>query len=163
ASVSPIIYANRCSGGCMVTQSDHNDAHNHLSTMVKPGTSILQEFQNDAGMTGAPADAEWGQVLQCLKEIYSPFNITVTDQLPPASMNYTELMIGGQPTDLGFSTDVLGIAPAHIDCNAYDNAIAFSFANHEPLQDRVYNICWTAGQESAHNFGLDHVYQYSDG
>src|SRR5262245_13434153 len=43
ASVSPIIYANRCSGGCMVTQSDHNDAHNHLSTMVKPGTSILQE------------------------------------------------------------------------------------------------------------------------
>jgi MYXO-CTERM domain-containing protein len=29
--------------------------------------------------------------------------------------------------------------------------------------DRVYNICWTAAQESAHNYGLDHAFQYSDG
>jgi hypothetical protein len=163
AAVSPIIYANRCTGGCMVTLSDHNDAKNHLSTMVKPGTSTLGEFANDMGQTGSAADAEWAQVMQCLKEVYSPFNIMVTDVLPPSNVNWTELMIGGQPTDLGFPVDVLGIAPAHIDCNAYDNAIAFSFANHEPLTDRVYNICWTAAQESAHNFGLDHEYQFSDG
>lgn len=163
AAVSPIIYLNRCTGGCMVTRSDHNDAKLHLATMVQTG--VLSEFANDAGQTGAAADAEWAQIVQCVKEVYSPFNLTVTDQLPASNVNWTEGMVGGQPTDLGFPVDVLGIAPAHIDCNAYDNAIAFSFANHEPGSglSRVYNICWTIAQETAHNFGLDHEYQYSDG
>lgn len=163
ASVSRLIYLNRCSGGCTVTQSDHNDARNHLATMVKPGTSTLTEFANDAGQVGAAADAEWAQVVQCLKEVYSPFNISLTDQQPAANQSYTEVMIAGQPTDLGFSTQVLGIAPVHVDCNAYDNAIAFAFANHEQIANRVLGICWTAAQESAHNFGLDHEFQFADG
>jgi hypothetical protein len=40
---------------------------------------------------------------------------------------------------------------------------AFSFANHEPQDDRIYRICWTAAQETAHHFGLDHEYQFADG
>lgn len=163
ATVSKIIYLNRCSGGCMVTQSDHNDARNHLSTMVKAGTSILTEFANTTGEVGSAADGEWAQVVQCLKEVYSPFNVTVTDQKPAADQTYTELMIAGQPTDLGFSPQVLGIAPVHIDCNAYDNAIAFAFANHQPPTNRVLGVCWTAAQEAAHNYGLDHQFQFVDG
>lgn len=163
ATVSKIIYLNRCSSGCTVTQSDHNDARNHLSTMVKAGTSTLTEFANTNGEVGGAADGEWAQVVQCLKEVYSPFNVVVTDQKPAADQTYTELMIAGQPTDLGFSPQVLGIAPVHIDCNAYDNAIAFAFANHQPPSNRVTGICWTAAQEAAHNFGLDHEFQFSDG
>lgn len=161
--ISHVIYLNRCSGGCSVTQSDHNDARNHLSTMVKPGTSVLTEFANTAGQVGSAADAEWGQVVQCLREVYSPFDVALTDQQPPANQAYTELMIAGQPTDLGFSPQILGVAPVHIDCNAYDNAIAFAFANHQSAINRVLGICWTAAQESAHNFGLDHEFQFSDG
>ncbi len=162
-AVSGVIYLNRCSGGCMVTQSDHNDARNHLSTMIQPGTSVLTEFSNSAGQIGAAADAEWGQVVQCLKEVYSPFNVAMTDQQPPPTQTYTELMIAGRPTDLGFSNEILGIAPVHLDCNAYDNAIAFAFANHQAINNRVFGICWTAAQEAAHNFGLDHEFQFVDG
>ncbi len=43
--------------------------------------------------------------------------------------------------------------------------ISFSFANHHPGKGttRVLDICWTAAQESAHAFGLDHEYVFTDG
>lgn len=159
--VSPVIYANRCTGGCMVTGSDHSDAKNGLSPAIQAGTSILTEFQSASGQTGAAADPLWHDVVQCLKEVYSPFNITVTD-VRPTSGQWTELMIAGVPQDVGLPNEVLGIAPVHSDCQAHDNAISFSFANHENVHD-VNNICWTAAQESAHNFGLDHEYKFANG
>lgn len=162
-SVSKLIYLNRCAGGCMVTQSNRNDARNHLSTMIKPGTSILTEFASSAGEVGSAADAEWAQVVQCLREVYSPFDVAITDQHPSPDQTYTELMIAGLPTELGFAPNVLGVAPVHIDCNAYDNAIAFAFANQPTQTNRVLGICWTAAQEAAHNFGLDHQFQFVDG
>ncbi|HEX7699720.1 MAG TPA: Ig-like domain-containing protein [Kofleriaceae bacterium] len=161
-AVTGVIYVNRCSGGCQVTQSDHSDAKLHLSPDVQSGTSTLTEFQNDAHETGALADAEWAQVVKCMQEVYSPFAVTVTDQRP-TSGQWTEIMIAGQPQDLGFPNTVLGIAPVHVDCNAYDNALSFAFANADVPTQHVYNVCWTAAQETAHNFGLDHEYQYATG
>jgi MYXO-CTERM domain-containing protein len=166
APVTPIIYVNRCVGGCPVMGGTVNDAQAHTATLIAPGPHVLTEFQNDqlcgSACTGAAADAQWAQLMQCMREVYSPFQITITD-IKPTSGYYTEIMVAGQPEDVGLDAGILGIAPVHSDCDPHDNAIAFAFANHDVQTDHVFNVCWTAAQESAHNFGLDHEYEFYDG
>jgi hypothetical protein len=115
-----------------------------------------------AGSICDTADYEWGQLVQCMTEVYSPYALTVTDTRP-TDVSYTMAVIGGSHGDLGQAKGVLGIAPLAGDCSAQDNVISFSFANDHPAQQRIYNICWTASQESAHAFGLDHEFQFVDG
>jgi MYXO-CTERM domain-containing protein len=107
------------------------------------------------------ADAIWAAVVQCMTEVYSPYAVTVTDQLPEG-VTYTEAIVAGLPTDLGEANDVLGIAPIASDCSAQNDVISFTFANRHPGAgtSRALDICWTASQETAHAFGLDHEYQF---
>lgn len=169
AQVSPTIFLNRCSGGCVVHKGSVNDARTDTSTIpmataTKPGPDfVVTEFQNAAGAIGAAADAEWAQLVQCMQEVYSPFRVTVTDVRPATGASYHQAIMAGNPGDIGLGTEILGVAPLASDCSAIDNVISFSFANHHPLADRVLNICWTAAQESAHAFGLDHEYSFTTG
>jgi MYXO-CTERM domain-containing protein len=170
ATISPYIYLNRCTGGCSVSASAMNDARTNSSSIPKMGagcpgypTCVVAEFQNAAGETGAAADQEWNEVVQCLKEVYSPFAVTVTDQKPSNGASYTMALIAGTPANIGLGDGILGIAPLAGDCSAQDNVISFSFANHHGNTDRVNNLCWTAAQETAHALGLDHEYMFSDG
>ena len=161
AQVSQTIYLERCKGGCLIHKSGVNDARTSTST-IPTQDSTVGEFANSLGQIGAAADAEWGQVVQCMKEVYSPYNVVVTDVKPTSGASYHEALIAGLPTDIGQSTDILGLAPLASDCSAIDNVISFSFANRHPPLARVLNICWTAAQESAHAFGLDHEYSFSN-
>lgn len=163
--VSNVLYLNRCIGGCMVTGGTINDARQHISTYIAPGPHVVSEYKNLAGETGPAADAEWNQVVQCIKEIYSPFNIQVVET-PPATGNYTEAIIAGDSPDVGLSRQILGVAPAHTSCSPNDNAMSYTFANNpyffgDQLR-RIWELCATAGQESAHHFGLDHAYEFYD-
>src|SRR5207237_9124223 len=72
-------------------------------------------------------------------------------------------VIAGQPGDIGQANDVLGIAPLASDCSPQDNVISFTFANHHSPTDHALSICWTAAQESAHAFGLDHEFSFPGG
>jgi hypothetical protein len=159
ASVSPTIYLERCAGGCTIRYGANNDARTNTSSIPKVLTAMIGEFMNSQQQRGRAADAEWGQIVQCMREVYSPFNVSVTDVRPAGS--YHQVVVAGQPTDIGLEPDVLGVAPLASDCRAIDNVISFTFANHHPPADRVLNICWTAAQESAHAFGLDHQYAFS--
>jgi len=161
APVSPTIYLERCKGGCLIHKGATNDARTNTST-IPAQDSPIGEFANSLGQIGTAADAEWGQVVQCMKEVYSPYNVAVTD-VKPTSGAYHEALIAGLPTDIGQSNDILGLAPLASDCSAIDNVISFTFANRHPPAARVLNICWTASQESAHAFGLDHEYQFVAG
>jgi MYXO-CTERM domain-containing protein len=107
------------------------------------------------------ADGDWAAVVQCMQEVYSPFAVTVTDTLPQGA-DYTEAIIGGIPQELDQAKDVLGIAPFASDCSAQNNVISFTFANQHPgtLATRALGVCWTAAQETAHAFGLDHEFQF---
>ncbi len=172
ATISPYIYLNRCTGGCNVMAGGLNDARTNQSTIPKMGsgcpgypTCVVQEFQNAAGMIGPAADAEWNALVQCLKEVYSPFAVTVTDQKPTTGVSYTMAIIAGKPGNIGLGDGILGIAPLAGDCSAQDNVISYSFANHHGNsgQERAWNLCWTAAQETAHALGLDHEYMFSDG
>ena len=165
--VSNVLYLNRCSGGCMVTGGTINDARQHISTYIAQGPHVVTEYKNSEGMTGAAADAEWNMLVQCMKEIYSPFNVVVTDTLPSGSGNYTEAIIAGTSADVGLSMNIGGVAPAHTSCEPNDNAMSYTFANNGYYftgnsQTRVWEVCAVAGQESAHHFGLDHSYEFYD-
>jgi hypothetical protein len=186
STISPFLYLNRCKGGCTVhSDGATNDARTQMSAIPGPGTYTIGEFANAFGQTGTTgtclldsstsctmdvqcgtngpcslADVEWAAVVQCMKEVYSPFAIQITDQVPAGGVSYTEAIIAGQPGDIGLSSGILGIAPLANDCSAQDNVISFSFANHHSPADRVNNICWTAAQETAHAFGLDHEFSF---
>lgn len=163
--VSNVIWMNRCTDGCMITGGTINDARQHIVAYIAPGQYQIPEFSNNAGEIGTAADAEWNQLVQCVKEMYSPFNITVTD-VKPASGNYSEAIVGGVSGDLGMDPNVGGVAA--FSCAPRDNAISFTFSDsgfyHYPdLQTRIWELCAVVGQESAHNFSLDHAYEFFDG
>jgi len=162
--VSPYLYLNRCTGGCVVHGGTSNDARTQHSSIPPTGDYNIGEFATATGLIGSSADADWAAVVKCMQEVYSPYAITVTDQLP-TNVSYTEAIIAGQPGDIGRPIDNLGVAPIAANCAAEDNVISFSFANHHPGSGttRLLDICWTAAQESAHAFGLDHEYMFTDG
>lgn len=163
AQISGTIYLERCKGDCIVTRGV-NDARAMTSTIPTPGAHPpISEYRNGAGLSGAAADLEWNALVQCMKEVYSPFNVVVTDVKPAPGISYHAAIIAGSPLEIGLSSDILGVAPLAGDCSPQDNVISFSFANahgQTELLSRVNNLCWTAAQESAHAFGLDHQYAF---
>ena len=161
---SPYLYLNRCSGGCMVTGGPDNDATTLASNIPTPGEYLIGEFATETGATGSAADAEWAELVQCVEEVYSPFAVMVTDTLP-TGVTYTEALVAGIPGDIGRPEDNLGISVLSSNCAPIDDGLAFIFANSHPGtgMDRIYQICWTAAQESAHLYGLDHEWMFTDG
>lgn len=183
ADVSRIIYLNRCLGGCIV-YGGVDDARAMTSSIpcgggancggggctcsgTSAGTYTISEFQNWQGQTGTAADEEWGRIVQCVREAYSPFNVTVTDVKPDSAISHTQGIIAGRPVDIGYGGLGLGgIAAGNLGCGGQDNVISFTFANIYTANnelDHVLEICSTASQETGHSFGLDHAYVFSDG
>ena len=161
AQISGTIYLERCRGGCTVTQGA-NDARSNSSSIPAKATSTIAEYKNGMGQTGAAADDEWNALVKCIREVYSPFNVTITDT-KPTNVSYHMAIIAGTPADIGLGPDILGVAPLASDCSPQNNVISFSFANahaQTEFTSRVNNLCWTAAQESAHAFGLDHQYEF---
>jgi len=161
---SPYIYLNRCVGGCEVTGGQTNDARDLESDIPPSGQFLIDEFTDGSGNTGSAADADWAALVQCMKEVYSPFDVTITDT-EPTGVTFTEVLVAGSPLNIREPSDYLGVATVSANCSPVDNVLAFAFANTHPGSgmDRIYQICWTAAQESAHAFGLDHEYQFTDG
>jgi hypothetical protein len=160
AAVSRVIYLERCTGGCAI-RVGASDARTSTSMIPMKPAPVIGEFANTQGLVGAAADGEWAQIVRCMTEVYSPYGVVVTDVKPGPGQAYHEAIIAGRPDDIGFASDILGVAPLASDCRAIDNVISFSFANQHPPGQRVVNICWTAAQESAHAYGLDHEFAFS--
>jgi len=157
ALVSPIIYLNRCVGGCMVMPGNDDDATtaNPTSAIVAL-PSLLSEFQF--------SDTVWNDFVQCMKEVYSPFNVTVTETRPGAGTQYHHAIVAGTAQEAGLDAGVLGIAIVRGDCAPRNNAVSLSLANsHTNNATTAVTLCWTAAQESAHAFGLDHAFSFVDG
>jgi hypothetical protein len=180
--VSPILYLNRCKGGCTI-YGGTDDARSGLSSLPctggvtcgngscscqgqHAGTYLIDEFEDSAGNTGDAADAEWDQIVQCVREVYSPYNVEVTDVLPPNGMSHNQGIVAGRPVNIGYgSAGIGGIAPYAPGCAPRDNVISFTFANIYGGSgiSRAYAICAVAAQETAHAYGLDHAWEFLDG
>jgi hypothetical protein len=99
--------------------------------------------------------------MQCLREVYSPYAVEVTDQLPASGVAYNEGIVAGIDNELnlnGFG----GVAPVTSDCSPFSYVISFTFANSYGPSNAL-QICSVAAQETGHAFGLDHSFEYIDG
>jgi hypothetical protein len=152
-----VLYLNRCKGGCKIVKAGINDARTHMSSIPRGPDGMeftLSEY--------AYGDAEWDALMKCMREVYSPYGLTITDVEPAAGVAYNEGIIAGTDRELGLS-DLGGVAPTTGDCTPNNYVASFSFANgYGP--NATLDVCWTAAQETAHAFGLvDHAYAFGDG
>ncbi len=151
------IFLNRCVGGCTV-RPGMDDAATDTSVVVTQQKTLPEYTGFQTG--------EWAQVVQCVQEVYSPFNVRVVDVRPAAGSIYEEIMVGGSPTDLGLPSRVGGIASVSPGCAANPKGVAFAFTSSidvfatEAGGSRIHGLCWILAQETAHNFGLDHEFEF---
>lgn len=158
--VSDIIYVNRCTGcpgdncGCVFTKSSINDATSNQTYIggVQAGqTMTITEFSHP--------QAVWDELMTCLRNVYSPYDVMITD-VDPGLTPHHEAVAAGRGSDM-MLTGVLGVAPIDSNqCEPKNNVVSFSFANaHGPVAglSTAEHLCWTVAQESAHAFGLDHA------
>jgi hypothetical protein len=150
--IAKVIYVNRCVGGCTI-QPGQNDARANTSSIAN-STAVLSEY-----MWG---QEKWDATMDCIKDVYSPYDVLVTDVDPGQEVFHHEAILAGTPGEIGLGPNIGGIAPS--SCSPLNNVISFSFANSSASQsgDPLQN-CWTVAQESAHAFGLpNHVFNCLD-
>lgn len=141
---SRIVFMHRCPvGGCPVVADPIDDSRTNKSRVPVVSTTLSRFTQSDD---------VWMKMLSCVRTTFAPFDVMITDQDPGAQTPHFEHMVGGRATELDPALiNVGGIAP--FDCDGVPNAITFTFdvygGDHESL-------CWTASQEIAHAFGLEH-------
>lgn len=156
AQTATVLYLNRCVGGCRVTKGGVNHAPSHTS-QIPDGPSGTEYTLTEY----AWGDGEWDAFMQCMREVYSPYGVTITDQLPTAGIAYNEGIVAGSDGEIGLS-GVGGIAPVTNDCSPYSYVISFTFAN-DYGPNNTFTVCSVAAQETGHSFGLDHSYEFVDG
>ncbi|MBI1944551.1 MAG: hypothetical protein HYS27_02585 [Deltaproteobacteria bacterium] len=133
------------------TGGSDNSASNR-SSVVGSGSATV------GGYTGS--DSSWNQIVACVQDEFSRFNVTVTD-VEPASGEYVEAHFGGSPGQIGLPSGVGGVAPIDsYSCNIIPRAIVYIFS--DVLGGSVQTNCEVAAQEIAHAFSLDHEYLCQD-
>jgi len=146
-ATSRTIYLNR--GGGTLTPGNNNSQSN-TSSLVDHATSI-------AGWDAS--DADWAETMACVRAMWSPFDVEITDQDPGTTPHF-EVHIGGTPTAIDFPGGIGGVAPMALDCSIVERSIVFVFPNN--LNNRPQRVCEVIGQEVGHSYGLDHELEPSD-
>jgi len=145
AQVPRIIYLNH--NGATLT-AGYSDSVNDVSSLVNSTTQYP---------AWNVSSSQWNQVVNCVKDLYAPFDITVTDT-DPGNVDHIKAMVGGYPQDVGFQQGVGGVSP--FSCGIIDRSIVFIFA--EVYQGDLRGVCETVAQETAHSYGLDHEHLCED-
>ena len=103
-------------------------------------------------------DAKWKKVVTCVKALFAPFDVEVTD-VAPTYTNYALVVVGGVPADVGVANKrVGGLAP--FSGGVIPTPIVFAFSG--ALHNDVQAVCETVGMEVAHAYGLDHAFECKD-
>lgn len=162
-----IIYLNRCIGGCQIIPGIDDATANPIVSGIPSAPSTLAEY--DGFLPG-----EWEKVVQCVKEIYSPFDVTVTDTKPTAG-TYSTILVGGTAANpgaasVGAQPGSGGVALVSSNCSPFVKGVSYAFTDtigdYAPSiggpDARPLGLCWIIAQETAHSFGLDHQFSYVD-
>ena len=139
---SKVIYLNR--GGIIVAPGG-NDARTNKSTLVKAQTQIP---------AWTTSESTWNATVACMRELFSPFDVTIVTSDPGPNVPHIEAVFGGTPSLLGMDRTITGVAPFKSDCTILENAIVFTFTGNMPDDARF--ACEVQAQEVAHAYGLDH-------
>ena len=146
-AISKTIYLNK---NGVTLQPGNNDSRTNRSTLASQATTIAP--WNVSATT-------WTATVDCMKELFAPFDVTVTD-VDPGQTPHVEAVFGGSPGQLGMPSGVAGVSPFTNDCGIIDNSIVFTFTNVIPADARL--ACEIMAQEVAHSYGLDHELLASD-
>lgn len=145
---SRIFYLSR--DGAILSPGD-NDSRTGTSSIVTQETEI----------SGWDVDDDtWNATVDCVRNMYARFDVTVTDQDPGDAPHITGLF-GGHPNEVGLEDNVAGVSPFMSDCSTIENSIVFTFTDVF-LVDDPQAMCEVMSQELAHSFGLDHEMLASD-
>ncbi len=149
--ISRIIYLEKCAGGCIIDPGPEDARINSSSILERVGspTAAVSEFRHD--------DETWQAVLDCVKTLYAPYDVEVTDVDPGPNVFHHKAIVAGYWEEINYEYAIGGVAPSI--CFPRNNAISFTFANQ--MSNPLY-ICSVVGQETAHAFGLEHSYNCSD-
>jgi len=143
-----VIYLNR--DGAVLWPGDANDSSSQTSTIVSEPTSIgAWDIDDDT----------WADTVACVRDIYRPFDVTITDE-DPGDAPHMEAIFGGHPNDVGLPDNVAGVSPFTTDCAMIESSIVFTFTDVMP--DDARTMCEVMAQEIAHSYGLDHEMLASD-
>jgi MYXO-CTERM domain-containing protein len=137
------IFFNRAGGH--YTEGGYPDSRSNINGI---GTGTLPPF--------SCGDDAWHTIMQCLKKGFGRYDVVVTD-VDPGTTPHTETVVAGSPEDIGLpSGGIAGIASMGCD-QAFENGVSFAFSETSGCtQSGLLDMCWTAAQETAHLFGLDH-------
>ncbi len=166
APVSNIIYLNRCTGGCTFTKTEYP-----RSSSIQNQTWIIGDQSTPSGTEFhisefAFAPAVWDEVVQCVKDVYAPYDVQIVTE-DPGAVAHHEAIVAGTSTDYGIPPNqALGKAELGAGfCSPKDNAVSLNIANDHTGGSGMtvaQNICWTVAQETAHSWGLDHEIECTD-
>lgn len=160
AQTAGVLYFNRCVGGCTINPGSMNDARTRTSTIATcpSGSCTVPEFAPINANTQQEKDMLWSQLMQCLREVYSPYNVMITDVQPGAGVAYNENVVAGLAQDVGYDPQAGGVSPVTNDCSPFSYVISYSFANG---YDSVFELCYVAAQETGHAYGMaDHSFSF---
>ena len=145
---SHTIYLHRCVGtDCTVIQGTTNSTSDPVHSSL--GHGVLTAFSQ--------GDATWNTVVACMKEVYTPFNVEITET-SPGSQPHFEILVGGTPQEIGLAVGIGGVSP--YSCQPFiPNSVVFVF---DVWGNNPEEICATAAQEVAHSYSLDHSVEPSD-
>ena len=149
---SRIIYMHRCPpAGCPIVKAPFlmDDSRQNKSGIAATNTTISAFTQSQE---------TWNRLMSCVRATFAPFDVMITDVDPGTVTPHFEHIVGGRPTELDPTlTNAGGVAPR--TCNELPNAMTFTF---DVYGDDSDTLCWTAAQEIAHAFGLEHELNAKD-
>jgi hypothetical protein len=132
---------------------------NREGVTLRPG--VNDSTANTSSVVSVPTyitpwdidDAMWADTVACMRELYGPFDVVVTD-VDPGAVPHIEAVFGGHPADVGLPDNVAGVSPFTTDCAVIERSIVFTFT--DVMDDDARTMCEVMAQEIAHSYGLDH-------
>jgi MYXO-CTERM domain-containing protein len=176
AVISNRLFLQRCKDGCMFTQSAGTSSSRLNQTYLggnfdgqagSPGTGVPGTVYTipACGTANRPStemscdDAEWAEIVACVTELYSPYDVIVTDVDPGSSVPHHEAVAAGSPDDMGITNNgVGGVGPLSPGCALHEDTVSFSF----DMWPSAQFYCAVIGQETGHGFGIEHTYNCLD-
>lgn len=148
ATDSHLIYLNSCKpNGCLVFPGVDNAVTHTSSIPNQPSTVSAFAF----------SDATFESTAGCLRAVFAHYDVSITTT-DPGQLPRRELMLAGNPQDIGLPSGIPGAAP--FTGQPIDNAIAFAFAN--TIGDNPDALCWMTANQLGHLYGLDNAHYCPD-
>jgi hypothetical protein len=181
AVVSNKVFLNRCFDGCTFTCSSGQTSSSRLNQTwlaggpsEQPGTCVpgtpytfpacgtverpMTEMTCDDTVSPTSGKTQWQEIVDCVTEVYAPYDVVVTDVDPGTSVPHHEAVAAGVASDLGLNQFVGGVGPISGGCALHEDTVSFSF----DIWPDIFEMCSTIAQETGHGFGIEHSYNCLD-